>query len=405
MHVIYDYIATATIFVLIFTFSMASLLNIVETPVRHLSEQQLFARAETVLGNLLGYTGDPANWGSNITLRPQDLRAVGLSRNLKSDIIYDLDMDKLARLLPIDTGASIDEETLYNLLNLGKDYRFSLHLTPVLNILVTPTRWVDKNGNVLLNPINDSFACYFQVKVTTHELTPVGNVNLTVYILTAYLDPPSQNGVLWYVTNETMYDVTRWNGSANFNYTSFMKDLMTKKGGSTKLVGSLLVVVGNFYSMQTMTIYQCSHTTMPISTGVMIGKYLIFQDDTVEGVKFPLGGKSGAWDSAECVFNGVIVTKVENSTIHGKCPWLKFHDGKKFQVLELAYIEPDIYWVVLVVKKGGEWGLVAFPRVPAEFSLGYGVVPRGTQVVELRRIVFIEKMAFFAEFFFWRTNY
>jgi len=405
MHVIYDYIATAAIFVLIFAFSMASLLNIVETPIRYLSEQQLFTKAETVLGNLLGYAGDPANWGSNITLRPQDLRAVGLSRNVKSEIIYELDMDKLARLLPIDTGASIDEETLYTLLNLGNDYRFYLHLTPILNISVKPTSYVYPDGSIHPNPNQggESYASSFQVTVTTHELTPVGNVNLTVYILTAYLDNPGINAGLWYVTNETRHDVTKWNGSANFNYTSFMRDLVLAQGGSRRLVGSLLIVVGDLCGMQTMTVYQCSHTTLPISEGVMIGKYLIFSD-TVEGVKIPIGGRHGTWDSAECVFSGVIVTAVENSSIHGQCPWLKFHNGKNYQVLELTYVEPDIYWVVFVAKRYSDWGLVAFPRIPADFRLGYSVIPRGTQVVKLRRIVFIGKMAFFAEFYFWRTH-
>jgi hypothetical protein len=402
MHIIYDYIAMATIFVLIFTFSTASLLNVVELPVRHITEQQLFTRADSVLGSLLGYLGEPKNWGENITLRPEELKAVGLSRTTKTDVIYDLDPDKLSRLIPIDTGASIDKSTLYRLLNLGNDYRFFLRLTPVLNISITPLGYVPSPPA----PKEGLYTSKFLVTVTTHELTPVGNVNLTVYVLTAYYDV--SNKLIYYVTNETKSATTMWNGSATFDYTTFMTELLEKEGpSSTKLVGSLLVIIGNFYGMQTVYVYKCSYTGEPTIEGIVLGKYLIFEDSGPGPIFIPIGGKSkklGAdkWDSSECTFGGVVVTAVENSTIYGKAPWLTIHDGKRFQVLELTYLEPDIYYIVLVAKYQGDYFLVVFPRIPVNFQVG-DVVPRGTQVVGIRRIVFVEKMAFFADFYFWRT--
>lgn len=215
MQVVYDYIVTSVIFLLIFTFSMASILNIVKMPMRHLSQLQLSSVAETVFGSLLGYAGDPEDWGSNIELQPKDLKVVGLSKSLKSDVIYTLDMDKLSRLLPRDTGATIGEDMLYGMLNLGNEYGFSLQLTPVLNISVMPTAYVG------------SYASKFLVKVTTHEMTPVGNVVLTVYILTAYYDKSEK--LLYFVTNETKSDVTKWDGSASFDYTSFMTGLLIER--------------------------------------------------------------------------------------------------------------------------------------------------------------------------------
>jgi hypothetical protein len=387
MHIIYDYIATATIFVLIFTFSAASLLNIVQTPALHISEQQLSTRGETVLGGILGYVGDPRDWGSNVSLRPDGLMVLGLSKNLKSDVVYDLDMDKLARILPIDTGASINESTLYRLLNLGNDYRFSLRLTPILNISIKPIGYVQ------------IYAARFLVTVTTHEMTPVGNINLSAYILTAYYD----GGKVYYITNETKHAMTKWNGSASFDYEVFITQLLAQPGRT--LVGSILVVIGDFYGMQTMAIYQCSDTATPVTGGIVIGNYMVYPDGGNAAIPAGSINPPPAWDSAECTFNYVIVTKVVNSTIQGSCPWIVNHDGRHYQILRLTYIEPDIYCVVFVVGATGNLGLVVCPRIPSNVQVGAGIIPRGTHVVGLRRIVFIEKMAFIADFYFWRTSH
>jgi len=394
MQVVYDYIVTSVIFLLIFTFSMASILNIVEMPMRHLSQLQLSSVAETVFGSLLGYAGDPEDWGSNIELQPKDLKVVGLSKSLKSDVIYTLDMDKLSRLLPRDTGATIGEDMLYGMLNLGNEYGFSLQLTPVLNISVMPTAYVG------------SYASKFLVKVTTHEMTPVGNVVLTVYILTAYYDKSEK--LLYFVTNETKSDVTKWDGSASFDYTSFMTGLLIERPPAhTELVGSLLVVLGDFYEMKTVAVFHWSFTAQPVIEGIVLGKNLIFQDVKGTKIEIPKGAKhkESLTDSAECTFGGVIVTAVKDSERAQSCPWLTDHDNKHFQILELTYLEPDIFWVALVAKTKSDYGLIVFPRIPGNLQVGSKVIPRGTRVVGIRRVVFVESLAYFADFYFWSIGH
>jgi len=394
MQVVYDYIITSIIFLLIFTFAMASILNIVEMPMRHLSQQQLSSTAETVFGNLLGYTGDPEDWGSNIDLQPQELKVIGLSKNLKTDVIFTLDMDKLSRLLPRDTGASIGEDMLYGMLNLGDEYRFTLRLTPVLNISAIPTDYVGP------------YASKFLVRVTTHEMTPVGNVVLTVYILTAYYDKSEK--LLYFVTNETKSDVTRWNGSASFDYTSFMTGLLTERPGKhTELVGSLLIVLGDFYGMKTVTVFHWSFTAQPVIEGIVLGKYLIFQDVKGTKIEIPKGAKhkESLTDSAECTFGGIIVTAVEDSEKAKSCPWLTDHNDKHFQILELTYLEPDIFWVALVAKTKNDYGLIVFPRIPGYLQVGSDTIPQGTRVVGIRRVIFVESLAYFADFYFWGISH
>jgi len=394
MQIVYDYIVTTVIFFLIFSFSMASLLNIVETPMRHVSEQQLTTRAETVLGNLFGYMGDPANWGDNISFRPENLKSIGLSKNLKTDVIYDLDPSKLSRLLPIDTGASVHTDAIYKLLNLGREYRFSLHMVPVLNISVTPTGYLSDGG--------DTYATEFLVAVTTHERTPVGNVNLSVYIITAYIEMGSNR--LIFDSNGTTYNVTRWDGNASFNFTSLYEYILDEYGsGNIKFVGSLLVVIGDFFGMHTMYVYPTSHTAEVCMQGIIVGHYLIFEDpDPPTRIPFEKGKNMTV--ANEYTFNDVILTGMTNSSAGTSFPWLAYHNGTQFQVYELAYLEPDIYGACIVAKSRGDYYLIIFPRIPNVIDFGERTIPRGTRVVGIRRLVFVEDMAFFADFFFWRTS-
>lgn len=185
-------------------------------------------------------------------------------------------------------------------------------------------------------------------------------------------------------------------------FLAFMTDMIRQKISHTKLVGTLFIVVGDFYGMDTMFIYQASHTAVPPLEGIQIGHYIIFQD--IGGVTLPHGHKHHVnYDSAECVFNGIYVTEVVPSNIGNQYPWLVNHNGKTYKIMELTYLEPDMYWVVFVAFYQGDYGLLYFPRIPSNFHVG-GTVPRGTQVVSIRRVVFIENMAFFADFYFWRSS-
>jgi len=394
MQIVYDYIVTTVIFFLIFSFSVASLLNIVETPMRHVTEQQLTTRAETVLGNILGYMGDPGNWGDNISFRPENLKALGLSKDFKADVIYDLDPSKLSRLLPINTGASLDKDAIYKLLNLGREYRFSLHMTPVLNVSVRPTRYYQ------------NYATEFLVTITTHEKTPVGNVKLSVYIITAYIEKGA-NPVLIYNSTGTTINYTRWDGGANFNYTSFFKDILDHHlPGNIKFAGSLLVVIGDFFGMRTMFVYPSSTVESEVDQwmqGIIVGNYLIFIDPQPP-TRIPFEKGKNMTVANEYTFNDVILTGMTNSSAGINFPWLAQHDGTRFQVYELSYLEPDIYGACIVAFSRGKYFLVIFPRIPNLVDFGESVIPRGTRVVGIRRVVFVENMAFFADFYFWRTS-
>jgi len=196
-----------------------------------------------------------------------------------------------------------------------------------------------------------------------------------------------------------------------------MTELLDKEQepGSRKIGGTVLVVIGDFYGMKTMTTFYCDLDPGDslLLEGMLLGKYIIFDTSellkkgpTVQVPKNP----DGLIYAAEITFNSVILTKVDvdpttHPLLHDNCPWLFDFNGRPFKVMELEYLEPDIYNVAFVARAEGWQGLalVKFSRMPLPgFRIGSVSVPRGNRVVAIRRVVFVDEMAFFADFYFWR---
>jgi hypothetical protein len=228
-------------------------------------------------------------------------------------------------------------------------------------------------------------------------MAPVGNVNITATIMTIYYD---MSGKTIFTTNETKSAITFWNGSAVLDYSDYIEGI--EKKGPIKIIGTVIVIVGDFFGMQTMCIYQFSESLLK---GISIGKYLIVEN-YVDGPVVQVVAEPS--NSAEITFNDVVFYNISDITslIKGKSPWITLHKNKSFYCFELNYMEPDIYCIALAARR---WGysdkvetLVLFPRIPRSgFTIGEDAVPTETRVVALRRVVFVEKMAFFADFYFW----
>jgi hypothetical protein len=72
-------------------------------------------------------------------------------------------------------------------------------------------------------------------------------------------------------------------------------------------------------------------------------------------------------------------------------------------VYEVDYIEPDIFFLAFVVKWQGKYWLVVAPRLP--FGQIGTDIPTGTEVAEMRKIVLIDGMAYYADLRIWRASF
>ena len=135
----YEYIFTAIILFAILTAS-ATLVSIMPRSALNISDiQQLKMAAQKIMTQLTLNPGSPSEWGSNITIGPDDLTAFGLAEYREiARAAYILDPDKVQRLSSSEVPSSlyIPPSRVIELFNLGHDYGLKLEFIPALNVSV-----------------------------------------------------------------------------------------------------------------------------------------------------------------------------------------------------------------------------------------------------------------------------
>jgi hypothetical protein len=144
MH-IYEYLFTAIIIVLIL-FSSSTMITIFSEPARSTSEkEQLKVAAQKLAAQVLLDPGDPLDWGSNLKVTVDSLKAFGLAKygevgDAYSRDAYVLDADKVARLsLSRDNPLYVSPSAVINLLNLGFEFGFTFEILPALAVNISRT--------------------------------------------------------------------------------------------------------------------------------------------------------------------------------------------------------------------------------------------------------------------------
>ena len=135
---IYEYIFTALLLVAVF--AAATYLAVTTPPLyRSVSEvDQLKIAAQKVMNNILLNPGYPQDWGSNVSVKAEDLASFGLaSYTTLTREAYVLDQDKVQRLRrEVPDPLYVPPSKVLDLLNLGLDYGIRLEFVPVLDVKV-----------------------------------------------------------------------------------------------------------------------------------------------------------------------------------------------------------------------------------------------------------------------------
>ncbi|MEM2960598.1 MAG: hypothetical protein QXU67_03230 [Candidatus Bathyarchaeia archaeon] len=186
MSPINEYIITALIIVSIIVASTTMVTSAV-TPLRTVFERErLKMTAEKLLTQILLSTGEPSNWGSEVSLSP---KVFGLAAQMETTReAYTLDIDKLGRIADeslnnFQSGLYISPQKVLDLLNLKNeyaDYGFSLEIFPFFNIEIT---WM-VGGEVTVN-----------VSVTNPQGQPVANAKVLARLYWTDLAPPYINTI------------------------------------------------------------------------------------------------------------------------------------------------------------------------------------------------------------------
>lgn len=134
----YEYLFTA---ILIFSILIASSIMIVPMvqPSRNVTEkEQIKIVTQKIMTQLVLNTGDPPDWGSDTSIRSDDLTAFGLAKYADTTRdAYVLDADKVNRLISNNPSIQINPSTAAKLLNLDADYGFAIEFYPALDVHIS----------------------------------------------------------------------------------------------------------------------------------------------------------------------------------------------------------------------------------------------------------------------------
>ncbi|MCD6470015.1 hypothetical protein J7L29_04370 [Candidatus Bathyarchaeota archaeon] len=313
-----EYIFTALIIVAILIGS-AILTSIMPQSALNVSEiEQLKMVAQKIMTQITLNSGDPPEWGSNITIGSNDLRAFGLAKHgWLTRGAYVLDPDKVQRLSSeIPSSLYIPPSRVIELLSLGHDYGIKLEFIPALNASIS-AQWI--SGEI-----------YISVSVVSEQSIPIADANVTARVF--YLQDGQINKTSL-AANSTGID-----GSCSIKFSNVNSN------------AALIVLLVDYHGICVVKTYLLGS---PLES-YFIGNHFILNNSI---------------NPANNIAYQVIALKsYENYTIdYVSCSLAPSSNGiSNYNVYDLAFVEP--YTVALLAVTDGGDLTVACKHVPPSYS-------------------------------------
>lgn len=222
MH-IYEYLFAAILIVSILLGS-SIMIGTLSDPHRDISEkEQLKETAQKIMTQILLDPGEPVNWGSNISVRENDLKAFGLAMYGETTReAYVLDPNKVLRLNKTEPSLAVTPISVLNLLNLGYDYGIALEFLDPLIVGISETSNSDK----------------YEVSVSSeYGGLPVAGANVTARIFHA---PDLSNDI---IGTNTTHNFTRTNGNCTIDF------------GNIESERKIAIIAVDYYGVRTVKTY------------------------------------------------------------------------------------------------------------------------------------------------------
>ena len=402
MHAIYDYIFTTITLVLMITLTLNRLYGITDTLTSTISQDDLQAKAEEVLNKILLTPGDPPNWGTNPEVTDDTLKDFGLA--LAGGKPYELDMNKLRRLfdedLPELTGLSlISLDRVYDLLGIKGKYAFAIRILPALNVTVVPIN--EDEGK-------------FKVRVLTQDGLPVPNAEVYVTYLAGHSTQISFAG-------GNVHTVAVYHALCTSSYTDYkgevtldiggklqsididLYNLIFGSGGISKTNGYVFNVFVRYHKIQT----SISYSNLPgyELQGIIVGNkfYVKPEVETISNSMLVRVNLDSA-DSGDKKSTGPLLNTIAIVTPIGSVKVIDVNSkGNVFHFLFNLHNNKPQVTIVL-----SDSGLVMGSYIPPPSGITIGPrsvnVPKSSEVVTLRRLVWISGSMYYLDFIFWRVS-
>lgn len=223
-------------------------------PHRNVSEkEQLKDTAQKILTQILLDTGDPPDWGSNITIDETDLTRFGLARYGESTReAYTLDLDKVLRLNRTEQMYLISAPRVLNLLNLGQDYGLALEISPPLIVDVTAIPNTDR----------------YEIRVSSeYGEMPMATADVAGRI---YYFNSTENKI---AKTATKYNYTGYDGKCTLDFGIIPTEIKT------------LIVAVNYYGVRLVKTHIPAAQTPAVIPANVLGNYIFSNDLSLTSTK------------------------------------------------------------------------------------------------------------------------
>ncbi|MEM1547382.1 MAG: hypothetical protein QXP91_13110 [Candidatus Methanomethylicia archaeon] len=384
MHITLDYLVAGLVIIIILTFSANSIFSLTSTTLQHVEEEQLNPLAERLLDKILLTPGEPLDWG-NLTITYDNkgnrfiisereitdfgLGYVEMQNNLGSVIDpYVLDPDKVARMANKDFQPS--SSRILQILGLTWDgihpkYGFRLRIVPALNITITPT------GTILRNGYN--VPSKFDISVKSYDGYPAVNARVKAIYLVVQMEQArdsnqnqmeqardsnqNQTEVLLNIS-KPIEVLTDWKGECNnIDFTNFLSNLQDGNQGMKKVEAYILLAYASYYGIRSFNQYYQYNYGNVLEASIM-GSYLV--------IKFPENSEDpeGARHPEKLLQIGeYVVAKTDIDPKRGELVINKGH--YKLKVLKIGGIDPWLNLNLLYIF----WAPLQEPVKPAKYCL------------------------------------
>jgi len=402
----FEYIAAVLIIFIMLGFTIFTVTSLTTTQLELLGEQQLYPIAQKALDKFILTRGVPSDWGADIFVNSTNLLDFGVASSVPRTDTYDLDANKVMRLVNLSTVVNrlyIDPVVAGTLMGLFQDgrwsYGFRFYMVPALNITV----------QVLHNQTQRGIIIPDQFKV--HVENAQGLVARNAEVRVRYFD------LYTYVLKGTDDELFGWSFLDASGTTNYLGDAYINFSSvpSPQIIGEpkpgqtsetfLLMVQADYYGLQSNSFYQTD--VLPTVNLMLEGQYLIA--NYTELPDLPKSAIHPDYDVSVLALTNnlnLIIDPAVNVTGNGEADKVLNTGNKDLRIYQLNNtIGQDVVLAGLIVTTRGRsyFALASRPILPVSVDYRSHSFPSaGLRAVTIERYVHIGRNSFVVYFTIWR---
>jgi len=376
-------------------------------------EHQLEEVAQSIMDKILLSPGVPENWGDIHMVQSENgLKAFGLQK--ADGEPYELDVNKIMRIVSVNTSTTktlpsyvrISPDAMARLLGLGRDYGFSIRITPALNMSIkTVDTYTFSNGRgeghgQLTVPRR------VEVTVTTPDGRPALGANVTGLFIFMSIRKQGSREDCYVNSSYLSSQRTDWRGKTTLDFTALLSSIDNElRGKVLKKSCSSIVIYADYYGIKAINSSLLATDADSILGGTVVDNYLILEHEAGDEFEFftpPAAIHLGKEVALANPPYYVYLSDFEEET-RGESGRIINNGHFNIRVYELTnVVDDDVSLILMPVKYRGNYLLTCFFRAPSNVLCQKGAASGNIKTSVLKRMARIGSFHYIVEVRVWR---